>query len=726
MSLVNLSLEAILLPQDQKQAGKKELSTVEDFGKALQLSTCHEHPEIILSFLFNLRKLELKQLLSLNQVLLNAPRLFMIADPYRRIFNKLKDYFAEHVFEIISRFPGDLTAHSIDSWFTDISTLVDSGNSKFSEAKNHVLALLTYESSPLALAKVLEDYGVDNAIPDIILGKGHGIPDQMDTGFIYVRKTYITFYNLIASEGLNGPVLICGDPGIGKSYLGLYVFCKLTTSKRNKAIRFTLSGDWIEFDGVNFRNGHGWSNSNWRDENTWLLLDGNERVEMLSKQSRVVLFASPHKNNYHNFMKKRNVVRFYLPEWSLTEMETLVKQVFKDFKDDNPFVQLVERKVTQALFPKGEGSGQTTKNPTSKEQSVSEAFDSSQVQGRVLDLVKERYELVGGRVREIFASGITTDMLKEKLYQAVKSIKFDNLSTVLGVQVESSIPSIVYKIIPNEHDPRLFKTGMCSTYCSHLIIEWMASQRDHSPSELYSVFSRLYETRAASGDLFQAIYLRELAIGASFDYRNFYPYDNGTQPLDFKQADQDKVFSLIFPRECEYSDKLSFGDKKIVTKRFDKHENILPVLHNAFSLSKERDIYILLMPFTYHQQLIDCLVLNVQQKILYFFQVTVAKQHNLNLGKLSKWKKGVEKKLDMELLRTEFVFMVPKDLFASYGIDCVVIKDDTSNSTTDSALRSQIMDNFLEKNPKIVMKVIGVDVMHIGESGPPTKKNNQA
>jgi hypothetical protein len=716
-----MSLEAILLAR-QGAEDKNEYKELDDFGETLWDFTGFGVPQETLEFLFKNRKVQLKELLKMDRVISCAPGLFVLLEPYCEIFYIIHDYFPDQVLDIISRFRGSLTPKKINSWFSRLHRFLDQDHPKLAKAKNAIMALLNHESVDISVGEVLVDFigTTDDSNNQTLLGKGHCIPHQMDIGFIYVRECYKSLFIKLTSYQEKGPVLISGDPGIGKSYFGLYVFCQLAKSERNKVVRFTLSGDWIEFDGTHFYSGYAWSNCSWRDKDTWLLLDGNERVEMLGKRSRVVLFASPQQHNYHNFMKQSNTVCYYMPEWPLDEINNFVTEVCS--KDVSPFIHL-EAPIEQTETNPSENKGQ----PEGK------GMDVTQIKERVLGIVKERYELVGGRIRDILASGISTAMLSNKLWQAVRSLRFEEVSSVLGVQGESNFPSIVYKITPDKDDPRLYTTGLCSKHCGRLIVDSMARQRDLSARELFSVFSRVFETKASSGLLFEALCLRELGIGASFDYREFIPnfdsLNTTSETTTIEQNVEPNTYSLVIPLDSDQSttyDKLGFGDKKILIKRFDKRPNLPHILHQTFSQNKERDIYILLIPTSHHQEPFNSLVIDIQQKILYLFQVTVAEQHKLNLQTLAKCKRDVEENLGIELLRTEFVFMVPNTSFASYGINELIIKDDTNNYTEDSKLKPLMLNNFLEKNPKIGLKVAGVDVMQFGESEGPLRKKTKS
>jgi hypothetical protein len=712
-----MSLEEILL---ESEIGKEfqELSTLENFSEVLDDVTGIDYPKNVQEYFFKKRKMDLKRLLRKPYVRRNAPDLFQLLEPYGQILDALKWHFGEKVFEMILSFPSDFTLQKINTWFSCIESVVGPVDPRVDQAKRHILSVLKLKNPLVNLSEVLEQFTGDYCTAGTIIGKGQGIPDQMDIGFIFVRHCYTKLYDNIVIEGERGPVLVCGDPGIGKSYFGLYVFCRLTSSQaRSKVIRFTISGDWIEFDGEQFRNGHGWSSSNWRDDETWLLLDGNEHLQMLNKRSRVVLFASPQKRNYHHFMKNRNAVAFYMPEWDLTEIEDLVKKIhLTNLQAPSPFFELVDR--SKPLKPASEKKAENQEKERSPLFKPSE--NSKTVEEAVLDIVKERYELVGGRIRDVLASGVTTAMLTETLSQAVKSLSFQDLSNVLGVQVESSFPSIVYKIIPDENDPRLFQTGMCSARCTKLIIQTMIQQRKATAAELFFVFNRMSETKVACGNVFETISLRGLETGVVFAYRSF----NHKSPIVERiPAEMAYGYNQLIPDENNtrnpatggYSanSTIQFDYNNLVVQEFDSKDKICSILKNVHEHNATKNI--LLKPSFSNQELFDSLYFKADEKILYLLQMTIAVKHNLDFEKLNGWMRKIASCLNNQRIRTEYVFVVPKHLFPSYGIGDLAIKEKTSDKLTQNIqTKIHLIDEFLNTTSSCLFKVLGVNVEQIG------------
>jgi hypothetical protein len=65
------------------------------------------------------------------------------------------------------------------------------------------------DESYVNLYSLLQEYAGSYERAHEVVGKGNMIPDQTDTGLIFVRQCYIDFYDKILAEGQKGPVLVC-------------------------------------------------------------------------------------------------------------------------------------------------------------------------------------------------------------------------------------------------------------------------------------------------------------------------------------------------------------------------------------------------------------------------------------------------------------------------------------------------------------------------------------
>ena len=64
----------------------------------------------------------------------------------------------------------------------------------------------------------------------------------------------------------------------------------------------------------------------WREKDCWLLLDGRAReIPFLEKKTRGIVFASPKKENYHEFVKQGGRM-LIMPPWSWEEVKNFAKK----------------------------------------------------------------------------------------------------------------------------------------------------------------------------------------------------------------------------------------------------------------------------------------------------------------------------------------------------------------------------------------------------------------
>jgi hypothetical protein len=80
----------------------------------------------------------------------------------------------------------------------------------------------------------------------------------------------------------------------------------------------------------------------------------------------------------------------------------------------------------------------------------------------------------------------------------------------------------------------------------------------------------------------------------------------------------------------------------------------------------------------------NCSLCSIDENALYLLQMTIAEKHNLDLQKLNEWRGKIANCLNNQHIRTEFVFVVPKHLFPSYGIGDLAIKEKTLGKLTQT------------------------------------------
>ena len=158
--------------------------------------------------------------------------------------------------------------------------------------------------------------------------------------FFYVRECFQELWENIFKEADLGPTCICGNPGIGKSAFALYVFCKIiqdaesrTDGASKSAVWYSQGGGALYFNANTSKvtyHEYGVESSIWRDPNCWLLLVGRAYEKPFSdKKEFGIVFASPKKKNYHEFIKDDGGI-LYMPPWEWEEIESMIMKLCSD------------------------------------------------------------------------------------------------------------------------------------------------------------------------------------------------------------------------------------------------------------------------------------------------------------------------------------------------------------------------------------------------------------
>ncbi len=156
------------------------------------------------------------------------------------------------------------------------------------------------------------------------------LPDRM-----YIRDDYVGLWAQVQellSAGLSR-IVISGNPGIGKSWFGLYIAFKLLTQSKPPVIVWEarLSGTrTLIRDGAVLQGSLGSFANQLADVNTWYLVDesvypGPDRVEAVT-----LVFSSPKRNNYRLVLKATASTIRYLPVWSWEEIEACHALLYAD------------------------------------------------------------------------------------------------------------------------------------------------------------------------------------------------------------------------------------------------------------------------------------------------------------------------------------------------------------------------------------------------------------
>jgi hypothetical protein len=124
---------------------------------------------------------------------------------------------------------------------------------------------------------------------------------------------------------------VSGNPGIGKSWFGIFVAYKLLTrskpptlvweARRSSTRVLVKNGRVFEGSLNSFMNELG-------DRGTWYLVDEAAAPGPLHKPARTIVFSSPNRDNYKNFLDAVAATLRYLPVWSWEEIDTCRRLIY--------------------------------------------------------------------------------------------------------------------------------------------------------------------------------------------------------------------------------------------------------------------------------------------------------------------------------------------------------------------------------------------------------------
>ena len=156
------------------------------------------------------------------------------------------------------------------------------------------------------------------------------LPDSM-----YIRADYVGLWaeiQLLISSGLSR-IVVSGNPGIGKSWFGLYVAFKLLSGSTPPTIVWEarLSGTRTLIRNAAVLQGTLDSfGSELADRNTWYLVDESVFPGPWRVEARTLVFSSPKRDNYRLLLKAAASTLRYLPVWRWDEIEACHALLYAD------------------------------------------------------------------------------------------------------------------------------------------------------------------------------------------------------------------------------------------------------------------------------------------------------------------------------------------------------------------------------------------------------------
>ena len=154
-------------------------------------------------------------------------------------------------------------------------------------------------------------------------------------GFMYIRDDYVGLWaeiQRLISSGLSR-IVISGNPGIGKSWFGLYVAFMLLSgsepvtivweSRRRSSRTLIRGGRVLEGSLTDFR-------AELADTRTWYLVDEAVPPGATEVEARTLVFSSPKRENYKDTLKAPASTIRYMPVWSWEEIEACHSLLYAD------------------------------------------------------------------------------------------------------------------------------------------------------------------------------------------------------------------------------------------------------------------------------------------------------------------------------------------------------------------------------------------------------------
>jgi len=322
--------------------------------------------------------------------------------------------------------------------------------------------------------------------PDGFLEFSHPYPAKKGLhDRLFIRKCYREIFSQIqiTQEGRKFPVceryMIQGTPGVGKSSFLLYAFVRLVQMK--KKVLYACSGYQVYFDGISFweclgnifqRGQKTPAGMDFWTHDLFCLFDADNQKRMPTTYffCQFILATSPKRDLVNDFKKTVSYKdRFFMPVWSLSEMERI-----------------------QVLY-----------NPPSDWRVV--------------------FDLLGGVPRIIFENSCTYNEAHTMLQDALSNFDFTTISSLTTrsmIHLSNNVKSYAHLLVHIHSDPPYSRASL--TFASRVALSLVFSYH------LNQVKARWYEVLhsdvggaldgAFIGDLFEIVAVDLLLAGGEFNH----------------------------------------------------------------------------------------------------------------------------------------------------------------------------------------------------------------
>jgi ABC-type Zn2+ transport system substrate-binding protein/surface adhesin len=306
-------------------------------------------------------------------------------------------------------------------------------------------------------------------------------------------------------------------------------------------VRFTEQGSWLQFDGNKVTEGPNRNeNNNWRKKEYWLLLDGKADVHFLSKIKRGIVFASPKRKNYHKYLKTSEGKTFYMPPWSLDEIEDFIIKtrlkdasvnLFNKFNIESPANYDNESTLNDNdnynsnenfLIENNDFNESSTEHADTHSEDDSNHSDFQQadlafnlenevipvatsnppdeITKAIIQIVRQKYYLIGGKLRLLLSK--TLQELKYMLGVELEKGTMNILDNIGLIDIRDQVPSNLYSIYP-QNNYQEFTVDFASDYIAVLALNRIQLNDIKDFSRLYHAVDKSLADGGYKGKMFE-------------------------------------------------------------------------------------------------------------------------------------------------------------------------------------------------------------------------------
>ena len=154
---------------------------------------------------------------------------------------------------------------------------------------------------------------------------------------LYVRKAYEDLHSLIHDTYRHRSILVVGNPGTGKSFFALYEMYRLLKDGATIvyeclpfSVFMVLTAEQLLYAGPRLEMRHPLVRELFRNHQTYYLFDAGTQRDIYpycGVAAKTIVFSSPAKKNYHDYVKHSDPKMLYMPVWTLDELERVVGSV---------------------------------------------------------------------------------------------------------------------------------------------------------------------------------------------------------------------------------------------------------------------------------------------------------------------------------------------------------------------------------------------------------------